>query len=450
MTADVVVIGGGLSGLASALQLSNSGAEVILCEQNNQLGGRTYSFVDKTTGDVVDNGQHVLVGAYHNTIKYLELIDARHFLNEQKNPRLHFHHPQLGFHTFELGNLLKPFNFAAAMLKFKLLPFNDRRKLINVGSELNRWDDALVSKLSQLTVDEWLSTLGQSEKSRKYFWYPIVLSVMNEMPERASALLFARSLKQTFLGKKSDASFLIPKVGQTELYLTNAIRILNNNGVKILTGSKVNSLLIDNNKIVGVEGSSKIKSKYVVSAVPHWSLVDILPQELVQHERFSVLRYFESSPIISVNLWYEKEVSVHTFGRIEFAGLIERNLQWVFNRRRLMGEEGKPSNYISAVISAAYDYINLSKDKIIEIALNELKDIFPRSEQTKLKHALVIKEKRATFSATNRVEPLRPGPETLIENFYLAGDWTNTGLPATIEGAISSGFKCAELIKRDF
>ncbi len=447
MTGDVVVIGGGLSGLATALELSNSGADVILCEQNNHLGGRTYSFIDKTTGDVVDNGQHLLVGAYHNTIKYLELIGTRHLISSHKQSRLHFHHPTLGIHTFEIDNLPKPFDFTLAMLKFKILPMSDRRKLLRVGLELNSWDNTLTNKLSRLSVAEWLSTLGQSEKSRKYFWYPLVLSIMNETPEKASALLFARSLKQTFLERKSDSAILIPKVGQTELYVINVIEMLKKNGVKILTGTPVNSLLIDNSKIVGVDGGLKIKSKYVVSAIPHWKLLNLLPQELLKNERFSVLEFFESSPIISVHLWYEKEVFTNTSMHIEFMGLIERNLQWIFNRRRLFGEEGKRGDYISAVISAAYDYIDLSKEKIIEIAKNELQEIFPSTKQIKVRHSLVIKERRATFSATNRVEQFRPGPETHIDNFFLAGDWTNTGLPATIEGAISSGFKCAELIK---
>lgn len=441
MTADVVIIGGGLSGLAAAVKLTIAGVNVILCEKNYQLGGRTYSYVDKRTGDTVDNGQHILVGAYHNTLEYLKLIGTEHFLNKQPKPRLFFHHPERGTHSFEILNLPKPFDVTAAMLRSRMLSFTDRQKLLKVGLELKNWNKSLEHKLADLTVEQWLNNLNQSDESKKSFWYPIVISIMNELPQTTSALLFARSLKRTFLGKKGDSSVLISTVGQSELYVSEAEKLLLRTKSKVLKGVKIKSILIENGRAVGIQTDFKINSKYVISAVPHYQLNSLLPLVVAHSTPFNRLKLFKSSPIISIHLWFDKEIM-----DVDFIGLIDKNLQWVFNRRRIMCEKEKSENYISAVISGAYDYINLNKDELILIALKDIKDAFPKARRADLQHAVVIKEKRATFSATNEVEQYRLNCESPITNLLIAGDWTNTGLPATIEGAVMSGFMCAKIV----
>ena len=156
---------------------------------------------------------------------------------------------------------------------------------------------------------------------------------------------------------------------------------------------------------------------------------------------FADLSKFESSPIVSLHLWFDRD-----FMNVDYVGSIGRTLQWVFNRRRIVGDS-RSTGYISAVLSGAYAIVDEPKEKLILVALHELKDVFPAARQAKLIHSVVIKERRATFSATNEIEPFRPAPETQVRNFYLAGDWTNTGLPATIEGAVLSGFRAAELVK---
>jgi hydroxysqualene dehydroxylase len=441
MIPDVVIIGGGLAGLSAAVKLANSGAKVFLYEQNPQLGGRTYSFIDNKTGDVVDNGQHLLIGAYHNTIEYLKLIGTDSFLSKQTKPKLNFYNPKYGISTFEISNLPKPFDLTAAMLKYRALAIRDRQKLLKVGLALRKLDPPTEKKIAHQSVEEWLINLDQSEVVRHSFWYPIVVSVMNELPNRASATLFARSLKKSFLGNKSDAALLVPMVGQTELYVNEAENLLSKNKVKILKGEGVRHIIIENGKATGVEADSSIKSKYVISAVPYFKLPNILPSSVTYKYPFSKLKYFKSVPIISINLWFDRSVM-----DIDFVGVVQKKIQWVFNKHRIMGETQKPDNYITAVISGAYKFIQLSKDELVSLAIKDLTEIFPMIKTAVLKHSLVIKEKRATFSATNEIEQYRPNYETPIENLFLAGDWTNTGLPATIEGAVQSGFECARLI----
>lgn len=329
------------------------------------------------------------------------------------------------------------------MLTFKLLSLRERRRLLNVGLALSSWTPALERELSLLTIDGWLDNLNQSVDARRCLWYPVAISMMNERPERASALLFARSLRATFLGRKSDSAILIPQIGQTELYAREAERVILEHKGIVFTNAEVEDVEVTGSKVIGVrlKNGRRVNANHVISAVPYFALRKIMPARVRNEKPFVDLSKFESSPIVSIHLWFDRD-----FMNVDYVGFIGRTLQWVFNRRRIVGDT-KRTGYISAVLSGAYDIVDQSKEKLIQVALHELKEVFPEGSQAKLIHSVVIKEKRATFSATNEIEPYRPSPETPVRNFYLAGDWTNTGLPATIEGAVMSGFKAAELVK---
>ncbi len=439
MMSDVIIIGGGLSGLAVAVELVTKGAKVTLFEQSPKLGGRCYSYIDDTTGDVVDNGQHVLVGAYHHTLRYLEMIGTRSFLKEQSKLELPFFHPTKGFHTFKVSSLPKPFHLTSGMLQFSLLSFWERKRLLNVGLELQTWNKKKEEALKSLTIDQWLTSLKQSDDAKKCFWNPIAVSVMNELPEQASALLFARSIRATFLGKKSDSAILVPTIGQTELYVKGAEELLRKHKAEVFVNKGVERIVFDGNKVVGVEVEGRvIKAHSVVSCVPYFALPALLGENVSKVPSLVHVGKFKSVPIVSLNCWFDRE-----FMEYDFAGLIDMKLQWVFNRRRLMNETGKATSYICAVISGAYDSVGMSKDDLVQMALRDFHKAFSKSRDAKLVHSVVIKEKRATFSSSNEIEEFRPNTETSIKNFYLAGDWTNTGLPATIEGAVGSGFAVA-------
>lgn len=443
MTVDVVVVGGGLSGLAVSTQLAIDGANVVMIEQANKLGGRAYSYVDKKTGDVVDNGQHVLVGAYHRTLQYLKNIGTRELLSLPENFHLHFHHPDNGFETFTFGSALFPINLAVAAFRFRILSLKDRRRFLKVGIQLRNWDEDLEQTLRRLTVAEWLQTMEQSNEAKRSFWYPIAISVMNESPEKASALLFARSLRSTFLGNASDAMILIPTVGQTKLYVDGAVRLFANHGSKVLLNSEAKSLTFHKNKATGVvlKNGKRIHAKSVICAVPHAALMRLLPETIRHIEPFDHLKKIHFSPIVSIHLWFDRPIMDR-----DFVGLIDRRIQWIFNRRKIMHQYGKPENHLSAIISGAYKYVDLPKEKLAKIAVDDIASVYPTARNAVLAHYVIIKEKRATFSPTNEVESFRPDQQSPIENLYLAGDWTNTGLPPTIEGAIMSGFRCAELV----
>src|ERR1041384_3250361 len=438
--ADVVVIGGGLSGLAASVDLASRGAAVLLCEAGPRLGGRCYSYVDVRTGDTVDNGQHVLLGAYHNVLEYLARIGSVRFLKKQRSLTLPLHHPEKGFHSFSVPEVPKPFDLPAGMLRFGLLTLQDRRRLLNVGLALRGWDRNMEESLSQKTVAGGLSGLGQSRESMECLWNPIALSVMNESPEEASALLFARALRGAFMGEKSDSSILLPTVGQSDLYVAGAIEYLMRRKAKILLNSEVRTLAMRGSGVSHLElqGGMKVTGGFIVSAVPYFALRRMIPPEFMTETPFEGLGKIGSSPIVSIHLWFEKD-----FMESDLLGLIGRRVQWLFNRRRIMRGSGKTTGYVSAVISAARPFLHLTKERLVEIALQDIRGMYPRTGR--LLCSGVIKEKRATFSPTCGVERFRPGARTTLRHIFLAGDWTDTGLPATIEGAVVSGLKAARM-----
>jgi zeta-carotene desaturase len=429
-----------LSGLAAAVRLASRGAGVVLCEQAPRLGGRCYSFIDPGTGDIVDNGQHILLGAYHHLLEYLDTIGSRGFLRIHP-PTLPLHHPEKGFASFSIPAVPRPFDLPAGMLKFTLLTLGERKRLLGVGLALRKWSRTAEEHLSALTVEQWLTRLGQSRRAMECLWNPISISVMNESPEKASALLFARTLRAAFLGRKSDSAILLPTVGQTELYVSGAIRYLGERNARIMENTEVASLEVRNSALshVVLKDGRRLDAGCVIAAVPYYSLERIIPANLRAEQAFRGLGRLDSSPIVSLHLWFDRE-----FMETDFLGLIARRIQWVFNRRRITGGEGKMPGYLSAVISGAGRFVDLPREKLVSIALEDLREVYPGMGN--LLSSVVIKEKRATFSPTCEAEEWRPPSHTPVRNLFLAGDWTDTGLPATIEGAVQSGWKAADLI----
>ena len=445
MKSDVVIIGGGLSGLAAAVDLASRGARVALFERSPKLGGRCYSTIDKKTGDVVDNGQHVLLGAYRHTLQYLETIGTRSFLKHEPALSLLFHHPDKGIVALKVGSLPRPFHLTAGMLQFKALSLKERRQLLNVGVALTRWNQNREKELSLLTVRQWLQQLHQSEAAMNALWSPLAVSIMNEQPDRASAVLLARSLRAAFLGTKSDSAVLLPTVGQTELYVNGAVELLKRSKAHVCVNAAVGSIDIARGVMKGVtlKDGTHHAADAVISAVPHFGLRGIVPEQWRSELPFANGSRFESSPIISFHLWYDANVP-----EFDFIGLIGGRVQWLFNKRRIMGGGQNRPAYLSAVISGAHEFIDLSAQNLVSIAVEDVRRVIPSCNPAALVHSVVIKEKRATFSPTNEVESLRPSTETPVKGLYLAGDWTNTGLPATIEGAVMSGVHAAQCALR--
>ncbi len=430
----VVVVGGGLSGLAAAVSLSFRRIPVILLEQRNSPGGRAYSFLDGATGTVIDNGQHVLIAGYSRTMEFLGTIGARDLVAVQPAPELLFHHPVRGFCVFRLPLLPAPFHLLAGVIATRLFSPADKLRMLRAGLALTS------SRPVSGTVESWLDSLGQSPETKRSFWEPLAVAVMNENIGNASALVFTRALRTAFLSGSRGSALAIPTVGLSELYVEPARAYIENHGGVVRCGADVTGSVAEGGKVSGVhlkEGEA-VGCSAVILAVPSYRAAGLLPDALRESGFLARASSIPLSPIVSVHLWFENDVM-----RQDVLGVVGRRIQWVFNRRKISREK-EGGGHLSVVISAARAFVGLENDDLTRIALEDLRSVFGAGIGHPT-HAVVIREKRATFSCAPDIEPLRPGPITPLPNLFIAGDWTDTGYPATIEGAIRSGQRCADL-----
>jgi zeta-carotene desaturase len=390
------------------------------------------------------------MGCYHATRRYLKTIGAEHLAALQPNLRIDFVHPEHGVATLACPSLPSPLHALVGLLRLRSLPLFDRLKLITVGKELLFSSDEKEKRLRSLTVDEWLTSLGQTELNKKYLWEIIAIGSLNDDPKAVSALLFYRVLRAAFTGSRKDSSLLVPRVGLSELLVDPAVRYLEQRGAEIRTNCTVEEFIVEGESVMSVRCADGmiVEADAFISAVSHYafpSLVKGATLDSALGKMQQAVGRFESSPIISLHLWLDKMIVED-----EIVALLDSKVQWVFNRSKmLMRKSETPTNikqYLTLVISGAVEYVDIEKERLVELAMHDLRLAFPRAADTDVVHALVIKEKRATFSPRPEIERYRPSADIGLRNLAMAGDWTDTGLPATIEGAVLSGRRAAEVL----
>jgi len=431
-----VIIGGGFAGLAAGVELSDLGYIIELLERRNRLGGRAYSFIDAKTGDTVDNGQHLFMGCYRATIAFLKKIGCLDRLQFQARLRVDFLDRENGFITFECPDLLPPLHILAGLFKMKGLTAGDKLRALKLGGAIRSKNGHL-----KLTVSEWLSRLNQSANISERFWNPMAIATLNESPETASAKMMKVVLKEAFTGSRRDSSIGISRVGLSDLYTEGARDFIEARGGRVETNAQVARLIIENGRVRAVElkDGARVEADYFISAVPHAAFLEIIPEEMRRSE-FAAVERLGSSPIVSINLWFDRPVIDRAF-----VGLIGTKVQWIFNKD-MIARGSKSSNHLALIISAARGFVDMTKDELVEMAMMELREIVPASRPTQLMHSQIVKEREATLAHTVESDSLRPGPRTSLPNLVLAGDWTDTGLPATIESAVLSGQTAAGIV----
>lgn len=425
----VVIVGGGLSGLAAGVFLSRSSLPVRLLEQRPFLGGRAYSFTDAVTGAEVDNGQHLLVAGYRATFELLEILGTAPLVNVQKHPSMRFHHPARGFRRLALPPLPSPAHLGAGVLATSLFSCPDRLRVLRGAAALLRSPEDVPATW---TVADWLRVTGQSEETRRSFWEPLAVAIMNERVEVASGRVLVRALRRAFLDERRGAALATPTIGLSRLYADAAAGLIMRMGGMVECSTRVQELVVNRDRVVAVrrKGGPDIPCEVLVLAVPHVAAAELLPAEVRRHPEFSGIAEMKDSPIISIHLWFPKAFMGH-----DTVGVIGRRIHWVFQKQQ----------HVSVTISAAHDLVSLSNIELVRIAVDDLRSLYGGSV-AEPHRTLVIREKRATFSCTPESELLRPASRTPLQNLFLAGDWTGTGLPATIEGAVVSGKRASELV----
>ena len=422
----VAVIGGGLAGLASAVALGSAGFEVDIYEARNFLGGRATSWpAGANDTDVIDNCQHVLLRCCVN------LLDLYRRLGVEDKIRFHreFYFIEPGGRTSVLkrGILPAPAHFFGSFLKLKFLSVAGQ----NCDRARHERHPAGTPHAHAISTASPCST-GCAKSARpmraiERYWRQVLVSAVNEELDRMAA---AHGFQVFWLGMIARADSYemgIPAVPLRELYDEHSLAAAG--AVRIPHRSAVTTIDRRRRYHRGfTPRSGPHTADYYVSALPFERLRPLLSDLPVDWDAF------EHSPITGIHLWFDRPVT-----GLPHATLLDRTIQWMFNK-----SEGR---YIQTVVSASRSLLEMPRQEIIDLAVRELAEFFPAVKEARLEKAQVIKEVRATFSARPGLEALRPVSRTHLRNFFLAGDWTRSGWPATMEGAVRSGYLAAEAVR---
>jgi squalene-associated FAD-dependent desaturase len=442
---NVLVIGGGLAGLACAVALAEAGVEVQLFEKRPHLGGRATSYT-LPDGTEVDNCQHVTLGCCTNLADFYRRAGAGGKIRFYD--RLYFVDREGHRSTMEASRLplSPPLHMAPSFLFFGALTLADKRGIARALLTIAR-SGGQPAGIESVSMLDWLKRMKQTPGAIERFWRVVLVSALDEDLARTDARYGIEVFWKAFLANRGGYRVGIPSVPLGDLY-EGCRQAIERRGRPVRLRAGVREIVVRDGRFAGavLEDGSEVAADACVVAVPHHVLLGLLPKEMGEPGgMLEGLQHIRSSPITGVHLWFDREVMTESF-----LTLLDHTTQWVFNKTLLYGEAASGGQYLQLVISASYDLVPRSRQEIIDLCRRELADILPASREAQLTKATVIKEVMATFSPEPGVDRYRPAQETSVENLYLAGDWTRTGWPSTMEGAVRSGYLAAEAVLDGF
>ncbi len=437
----IIVIGAGFAGLSAAVRLVEAGRSVVVLEATKTGGGRSRSFHDNVTGREIDNGQHLIMGCYRETMAFLRAIGAADDVVQfQRNLAVHMVKPGGKRIDLECPALPAPLHLAAGLIGMKGVGWLHRAAALRAGlllrGEVLRPDD-------NETCDAWLRRMGQTQTIRGAFWEPLIWAVLNDDPLVASAAMLVAVLDRAFMTTRDASSLGVPRRPLSEVYVDRAVAWLRERGSEVRFATPVRKLELDaEGKVEGVllKSGERIASRSVITAIPPNALLELLPESTLQHLVFRDVARLESSPI--VNLWV---VLDRPLLDRPFLGLVGSPLHWLWDRDQIEGRPTGEGSLLSVTISGARSFVHDQPEALRELFLGELARYFPTSK-AKITAFRVVKEKRATISHAAGTYHRRPETRSPLRGLWLAGDWVRTGLPATIESASQSGHDAARAL----
>jgi squalene-associated FAD-dependent desaturase len=443
----IVVVGGGFAGFAAAIALQERRHDVVLLERRGVLGGRATSSRDTLTGEDVDNGTHLMIGAYTSTLDLVRRAGASDLVLAQDNLKLEWVDDK-GVTALDCPPLVAPLHLLVGLLGLRV-PLSVKLQAIRMGLAVR-----FGRRPEGLTLAEYFRRCGQGEAARRLLWDPLALAVLNEPVERAAAVLFHRIYQEAFLRDHRASRLVFLRRGWGVLLERIAAYFEGRGGV-VHRGARAEGLVLEGGRVSGVRYARRPQAREdvaagrppalhveradaIVSAVPARALQGLLPGEWRSLSPFAALDRFSGSPIVSVEMWLDRVVVERPM-----LGLRDSEMEWVFDKGRLHGREGAPQ-HLAFIVSSAYRSASKTNAELVAAAEGALRRYFPAMAGATVQRTLVLRDPTATFASSPELEALRPGPDTPIAGFFLAGDWTDTGLPATIEGAVRSGLRAAQ------
>jgi squalene-associated FAD-dependent desaturase len=445
------VVGAGFAGLAAAIALQERRHQVTLLERRGVLCGRATSFRDAQSGEDVDNGTHLMIGAYAATFDLLRRARAEDLLLFQDDLRIDYA-ADAGRSTLRCPRLPAPWHLLFGLLGLRL-SWHTYWEVFRLAARVRLGDLAPGATLAEL-----FRRTGQSPETVRLLWAPLATAILNETPERAAASLFITVFREAFLSSRAASRLVFLRAGWAVLHerlaayfvarggmlrrraLAEAVDVHGGRagGVRIEQRAATRDAIRAGRAAVG----ESLPAEAVVLAVPWGAVPPLLPETLRAEAPFGALSKLGGSPIVSVELWVDRVVVDEPM-----VGLRDGEMEWVFDKGRLFGRAGSPQ-HLAFVVSAARRSLDRVNAELVASAEQALRRYFPKMEGARVERSLVLREPEATFACGPEAEALRPRAVTPLPGLYLAGDWTATGLPATIEGAVRSGFRAAAEVEK--
>jgi zeta-carotene desaturase len=473
LNADAIVIGGGFAGLSAATALAARGKRVLVLEARPTLGGRATAFTDPATGERVDNGQHVLLGCYRDTFAFLRRIGAADHVHVEDRLAVDFIDRGGRASRLECPSLPPPLNLLGGLMTWSALGWRDRVSALRMRGAIRESrgpagptpHESGVARSStprhasregsphDETVRQWLMRNRQTPRLIEMLWEPLAVAALNQPIDVAAAAPFACVLAEMLGADRRDASLALPTRPLDEMYAIPARTFIETHGGEVRTNAPARILV---GPSASADASADLRSAeregwlgprvivrdevlqagVVICAVPWFALSELFPgRPSPIGDTLDAADATAASPIVTVNLWFDRIVTEHAV-----VGLPGRTMQWVFDKRRVFGEQ---ASHLSLVSSGAEAVVSRTNEELVALALSEVNDAIPSARSATVRRAVVVRERRATFSVAPG-QPPRPATRTALPGLLLAGDWIDTGLPATIESAARSGHMAAD------
>jgi squalene-associated FAD-dependent desaturase len=432
----VAVVGGGLAGLAAGCALAEAGLGVTVFERRPYVGGRASSYEHPGTGEVVDNCQHVLLGCCTNLIDFyarLEVTGKIRWFDE-----LTFIEPGGRASGMAPSFLPAPMHNVPAFLRAKMLSAKDKLGIARAMSVMSR-------HLPEDTSEDFLSWLRRNKQTQQAidrFWKTVLVSALNEDLDRISARYAAQVFRESFMKSAAAGRMGLPSIPLSDLY-GFATEYIQSRGGRVLLRTSVTAVGPKQDQVGVLTGSGEQQFDFAVLAAPFQSVASLLPADNAAEPIKQQLSHFEPSSITGIHLWFDREIT-----SLPHAVLLDRTIQWMFHKSKFheSREHVTQGSYVELVVSASKSLVQKSREEILELAARELAEFFPAVRAAKILKATVIKEVYATYAILPGLDKFRPSAKTQWPRIFLAGDWTATGWPATMEGAVRSGYLAAEAL----
>jgi len=438
---DVIVAGAGVAGLSAAVALAQAGARVTVLERRPYIGGRAYSYEHPTLEETIDS-QHVVVGCCTNLLELARqagMADTIRWYDE-----LVFLEPNGNRSLLHPGSLPAPMHQTMSFLRAPMLGLKDK---VAIASGLMRFLCGYPNDDSE-SFEAWLKRTGQTERAIRHFWEPVVVGALNDTFDRCSVKYAGKVFHESFLRSPEAGRLGIPAAPLSEFF-SPISKLAEKNGVDVRLKSGIEAVERSTDGRWSVRCGADIHTADAVVLATDFKqtralLTSLNPPEEEQARLHDGFDRFVPSPITTIHLWYDRDVT-----GLDHAVLLDTRIQWVFVKSRIRRWPAERGSYLELVISASWPELEMGREEILSSALAEFETFFPAAREVKLLKSGVLKEARATFSVTPGLDRYRPQQTTPWPGLYLAGDWTATEWPSTMEGAVRSGRLAAGAVVGD-